>query len=148
MSEVLLYVAPCPPFGYFELSLYDKINWQIENSFLQQISWVAKWLEVVDRGSCQILVTQQDDLRTAKRAFFDRILSFYGFDACYDLPNLPRTLDDTHFRRADPTEWRSAFTPNQVAKVTSMLPPTLMKRFCWEVSQPCISELSAADAAR
>jgi hypothetical protein len=136
MSELLLYFVPRPPFGYFELSLHDKIDWQIENYLPHLVSWVAAWLDVVDRRSFQILTTQQEDLRTAEKSFFDQILSFYGFDTNYVLPDLPRTLEDTHFRRADPMEWRSAFSADQAAKATSMIPTTIMKRFRWDAISP------------
>jgi hypothetical protein len=134
MSESLLYCPPRPPYGYFELSLREKINWNIENYFPQLLSWVAKWVEVAERGTVPILITHQEDLRTAEKAFFDRILAFYSLDTEYVLPNLPRTIEHTHFRRADPTEWINTFSPEQVAKVTSMIPLPLMQRFGWDTA--------------
>jgi hypothetical protein len=133
-SEILLFCAPRTPVGYFDFSLTEKIDWQIENYLPQLVSWVAKWLEVADRGTVEILVTHQHDLRTAEKLFFDRILQFYGFGTDYVLPNLPKTIEETHFRHADPTEWINTFTPGQVARATLVIPPSMMKRFGWNAA--------------
>jgi len=133
-SEVLLFCAPRTPFGYFDFSIYEKIDWQIENYLPQLVSWVAKWLEVADREIVEILITHQDDLRTAEKLFFDRILQFYGFGTDYVLPNLPKTMEDTHFRQADPTEWIDTFAPDQVERATSIIPRSMMERFGWHAA--------------
>src|SRR5262249_37919408 len=152
LSELLLYFVPRPPIGYFQLSLHDKIDWQIENYLPHIVSWVAAWLDVVDRRPIEILTTQQEDLRIAEKSFFDEILRFYGFNTRYVLPELPKTLEDTHFRRADPMEWMGAFSPDQVAKATSMIPTTIMKRFRWDAIPPQLhrdgnSKVSCAPSA-
>jgi hypothetical protein len=134
-SEVLLFCAPRTPSGYFEFPFHDKIDWQIENYLPQLVSWVAKWLDVVDRGGVEILITHQEDLRTAEKLFFDRILSFYGLETDYVLPHLPKTVEDTHFRRADPTEWVTTFTPKQVARATSIVPSSMLQRFGWDAAR-------------
>jgi hypothetical protein len=142
-SEVLLFCAPRTPSGYFEFSLHEKIDWQIANYLPQLLSWVAKWVEVADRGTVEILITHQDDLRTAEKSFFDRILRFYGVETDYVLPNLPKTIEETHFRRADPTEWSDTFTPDQVARATSLIPRSIMSRFGWDP----VSSLAATRSA-
>jgi hypothetical protein len=133
-SEVLLFCAPRVPVGYFDFSIYEKIDWQIENYLPRLVCWVAEWLEVADRGIVEILITHQDDLRTAEKLFFDRILQFYGFETDYVLPNLPKTIEDTHFRNADPMEWINTFAPDQVARATSIIPPSMMKRLGWNAA--------------
>jgi hypothetical protein len=69
----------------------------------QLVLWAARWVEIADRGTIPILITHQNDLRISEKAFLDKILAFYQIDLDYALPNLARTLDETHFRRADPT---------------------------------------------
>ena len=130
-SEELLYFPPRLPRGYFELSLSDQIDWQIETHMPKLVLWMERWLEIADRGTIPILITHQNDLKTDEKAFFDTILAFYQIDLEYTLPNLPRTMSETHFRLADPMEWTRVFTPDQAAWATSLVPPSLSMRFGW-----------------
>jgi hypothetical protein len=132
--EELLYVTPRLPLGYFRFSLAEQIDWQIENYMPQLVLWAARWVEIADRLTIPMLITHQNDLRTEEKAFFDRILAFYQLDRDYALPNLPRTMNETHFRRADPMEWRCTFTTHQTARATSLIPKSLSMRFGWDES--------------
>lgn len=134
-SEPLLYCMPRPPAPYFAGSLADKIDWQIENYLPQLIAWLTQWVSVADAATIPIFITHQDELRTDERALFNAILAFYQLGLDYALPNLPRTLEDTHFRRADPTEWQRTFTPEQAARTTALIPMALRQRFGWEDAQ-------------
>jgi hypothetical protein len=130
-SIELLYVTPRPPPGYFTRSLTRKIDWQLEYYLPQMVAWTMRWIEIADGKTIPILITQQRDLQRDERAFFDQILDFYGLDRDYDLPMLPRTLNATHFRLADPDEWRRTFTPDQIKRATATIPEMLRQRFGW-----------------
>ena len=131
-EEMLLYCTPQPPLAYFKDTLAGKIDWQIENYLPQLTDWVTRWLAVADAGTIPILITHQDALRTDEKALFDSILAFHGLDADYALPHLPRTLEDTHFRRAEPKEWQSTFTVEQARRTTALIPRALRQRFGWD----------------
>lgn len=131
-SEHLLYCAPRPPAAYFASPFAGKIDWQIEHYLPQLIDWVTRWVAIADSGVIPILITHQDQLRTDERGLFDSILAFHRLEFDYALPNLPRTLADTHFRRADPTEWRRTLTPEQAARATALIPSSLRRRFGWD----------------
>jgi hypothetical protein len=131
-SVELLYVAPRPQAGYFALPLMRKIDWQLEHYLPQMVAWATRWVEVADRKTIPILITLQHDLKRDERAFFGQILDFYDFDRDYNLPKLPRTLNDTHFRLADPDEWRRTFTLDQMNRANAMIPPLLRRRFGWD----------------
>jgi hypothetical protein len=130
-SEELLYVTPRPPFGYFKFSLSRQIDWQIENYMPQLVLWAERWVEIADRGTIPILITHQNDLRIREKAFFDAILIFYQLNLDYVLPKLSKTMEETHFRLADPMEWRRTFTPDQAVRATSLIPESLSERFGW-----------------
>jgi hypothetical protein len=130
-SEVLLYVTPRPPSGYFDFSLSRKIDWQIENYLPQLVAWAARWVDIADSETIPILITHQEDLRTHEKAFLDAILAFYRLSFDYTLPSPPRTMEATHFRRADPMEWIQTFTPDQAARATKLIPVSLRIRFGW-----------------
>jgi hypothetical protein len=127
----LLYATPRVPTGYFDFSLPRKIDWHIDNYLPQLIAWTEQWVDVADRGVIPILITNWDDLRSNEKAFFDSILAFYQLHFDYALPNLPRTMEATHFRRADPAEWMRSFTPEQADQATLMIPQPLRTRFGW-----------------
>ncbi len=131
-SEPLLYCAPRPPAAYFASSLTAKIDWQIEHYLPQLTAWVTQWLAIADAKTIPVLITHQDTLRTDEKALFDSILAFHRLRFDYTLPKLPRTLEDTHFRRADPMEWQRTFTPEQAARATALIPTALRQRFGWE----------------
>jgi hypothetical protein len=127
----LLYFTPRTPPRYFEFSFDRKIDWQLKNYMPNLIAWTKRWVEIADQGMIQILITNHDDLRRDEKAFFAAILAFYQIEVHFDLPDLPRTLDETHFRRADPDEWRRTFTVEQAAKATLAIPDGLQRRFGW-----------------
>ena len=60
-----------------------------------------------------------------------KTLTFYHLNLDYALPKLPKTMDETHFRLADPMEWRRTFTPDQAVRATSLIPESLSERFGW-----------------
>ncbi|HEY5064923.1 MAG TPA: hypothetical protein VIJ04_08920 [Xanthobacteraceae bacterium] len=119
-----------PP-GYFEHSMSSKIDFQIEKYLPNLVSWVERWVEIAGQGRLPILITSQYELRRNEKAFFNAILSFYQIELDFTPPNLPRTLEETHFRKADPEEWKRTFTPEQAARATSAIPHALMRRFGW-----------------
>jgi hypothetical protein len=130
-SDSLLYCVPRTPLGYFGWSLSRKLDWQIENYLPNLVAWTKRWVEIADQGTIPILITHQNDLRSNEKAFFDAILAFYQLSLDFALPNVPRTMHETHFRRADPAEWRLTFTPEQAARATSEIPHALRIRFGW-----------------
>lgn len=133
-SIELLYFIPRTPSGYFDLSMSDKIDWQIDNYLPQLVAWASRWIAIADSGCIPVLITHQEELRTNEKIFFDSILSFHNIDdLTYSMPNVPRTMKDTHFRLADPTEWIRTFTPDQTLRATSEIPSSLQERFGWQV---------------
>lgn len=127
----LLYFEPRTPPGYFDFSFHEKIDWQIEHFLPQLVRWTGRWLEIADQGMIPMLITHQEELRTNERAFFQKILAFCDLETDYAPVNLPRTMDATHYRSADPTEWARIFTPAQIAEATAVLPTAMAARFGW-----------------
>jgi len=117
--------------GYFDHSISSKIDFQIENYLPRLVSWAERWVEIADQGKLQILITSQYELRRDEKVFFNAILSFYQIELDFTPPTLPRTLEETHFRKADPEEWKRTFTPEQAVRATSAIPHALNRRFGW-----------------
>ena len=124
-------VLPGQPVGYYEWPLSSKIDWQIDNYLPWLMAWTTQWVAIADEGTFPVLITHQDDLRCNEKAFFDAILSFYEMRLDFELPNLARTLDETHFRNADPEEWVRTFSRVQADRADAALPRSLRMRFGW-----------------
>jgi len=130
--EILLKMSPRPPLNCLKLSLSRQIDWHIKNTLPPRVFWATRWVEIADRGTMPILITQQNDLRIEEKVLFDKVLEFYDIDFDYALPSLARTMNETHFRLADPTEWNRTVTPEQAIRATSMIPKSLRIRFGWD----------------
>ena len=106
--------------GYYEWPLSSKIDWQIDNYLPWLMAWTTQWVAIADEGTFPVLITHQDDLRCNEKAFFDAILSFYEMRLDFELPNLARTLDETH--SATPPIPRNGFEHSRgCRRIESML---------------------------
>jgi len=130
-SPWLLYFAPRTPSGYFEWHFHQKVDWQIENFLPQLVHWTERWVQIADSGVIPVLITQHRDLQTNEKTFFESILAFYGLDTNYVPVGLPRTMNETHYRMADPSEWSRVFVPAQIANATAAISSELCSRFGW-----------------
>jgi hypothetical protein len=54
-------------------------------------------------------------------------------------------LNETHYRRADPAEWRRTFLPDQIARATTAIPQWMRSRFDWGDGAEDITVVPAAD---
>lgn len=130
-EDALLWVTPTPPPGYFDLDLTDKIGWNIVHYFPALVDWLRGWLKVYDRGRFNILLTTYDELITDEHRLFGRILDFHGIARQrFQFTPLPKDRG-VHFRKGDPDEWRSVYTPPQIEACNALLPDQLLERFGW-----------------
>ena len=130
-EDALLWVTPTPPPGYFELELSEKIGWNIVHYYPDLVDWLRGWLKVYDRGRFNILLTTYDELIADERRLFDRILDFHGIPRQrFQFMPLPKDRD-VHFRKGDPDEWRSVYSPSQIEACNAHLPDHLLERFGW-----------------
>jgi hypothetical protein len=130
-SPWLLYFEPRTPLGYFNWPFHEKVDWQIENFLPQLVHWTERWVQIADSGVFPVLITQYRDLQANEKAFFESILAFYGLETDYVPAKLPRTMSETHYRLADPTEWSRVLTPAQTVKATDAISSRLRARFGW-----------------
>ena len=123
------------PNNYFDFSLSQQTDWQIENWYLQKaIKWIEEWLEAEEDPSFypKILFTRYEDLVTNPNRFFDDILDFYELDrSIFKMPEKPLFKNQTHYRKGSLEEWRDVFTPEQSQKASSLIPKRLLERFGW-----------------
>jgi hypothetical protein len=120
-----------PPEDYPEWGFERQIDWQIDRHMPNYVAWIFGWLNVIDGGKVEALITTFDDLLADEEAFFDRILNYYGIPReKFTHPHLAKDAA-VNFRKGDPNEWREVFTAEQKRRCRAMIPDWMMARFCW-----------------
>lgn len=135
----LFYFTPEPPPGYYDLSLHEQIDWNIENFLPAMVQWLDAWALEMDRQASKehglkILLTTYEELLTDELKLYHKILAFYGIPQdrfVYAPINKDRKV---HYRKGDPNEWRQVFTEQQKQKIASIIPKELLQRFNWSVN--------------
>jgi hypothetical protein len=128
----LLYVCPTPPERYFELSLSDQVDWNIDHFLPNAMTWIRTWLEVHDSGRHKILLTTFSDIIASENDYLLKILDFYGIPRDrFRRPVIDKTVAASHFRVGREDEWRDCFTPDQLARCKALIGRELMERFGW-----------------
>lgn len=104
---------PFLPEGYFTWDMPRKIDWNIEHYLTDTIAWIRGWGEYYSSRKDTMLVTTHNELSRNSEALVSRILGFY------DIPQpkimLVKKTIDNHFRKGEAAEWKTVFTPAQLA---------------------------------
>jgi hypothetical protein len=111
------------------------IDEQIEDLmdfYLQSIDWIQGWLEA--EKELDILFSTFEEFVRDRAAFVGRYVEFYGGPMEYF--HVDRAIDihegiDYHYRSGEVDEWRRVFSPEQAARLSSLLPDALKRRFSW-----------------
>jgi len=133
--EAFLGVLPMPPQNYLSLRFEEKLSWTIDHFLPVVVHWTRAWLDVIDAGTDQILLTRYDDLRSDERGFVERILDFYAIPrGVYTPPSIDRTVAVSHFRTGRTDEWRDMLSAEQLRRANSGIGSDLLARFGWAVA--------------
>ena len=118
---------------YYQFSLHDKINWQIENHYGTLIDWFDQWLRVDQERTIgtRIKFTSFENMISNQYDFFNEILDFYEIDRLRFIPPPPPS-ETVNFRKGLKDEWRAVFTKEQINLVDRLLPDRLVSVFDWE----------------
>ena len=116
--------------GYHQLAESEQIDHMIEHAFPHMAAWIEAWCSRLDREpDLDFLMIRHEDLVRDEKAYFDRILAYYG------IPGEARPIEKsagTHFRMGDNEDWRRSFTPAQRNRVNELMPASLWSRFGWQ----------------
>lgn len=121
------------PKGYFDLTLNEKIDYQLENWLPYLVKWSEGWLDA-DHSSdfpVRIMFTTHDSLVLDQNRVFERILEFFEIDPDrFTPPDLPQP-GVAHFRKGQVDEWRHVFNDRQKDAANAQMPAKLLSRFNW-----------------
>lgn len=116
---------------YFDWSFERQVDWNVGVYLQHVVDWMSDWMETVESGKYDILVTSYDDMVADTPAFMQRILDFYEIGEDRWDARRSEQANNGHFREGKTDEWRTAFTPEQVERASAMIPDALYERFGW-----------------
>jgi hypothetical protein len=132
-----LFVYPTPPEAYYDWPFGRQVDWNIEHFLPSVVAWTRSWLAVYDSRRYDILLTSFSELARDEPGYIHKILDFYAIPReLFRRPHVERTLHHSHFRAGLEDEWLTAFSPDQVARATSMIGDDLIERFGWPAGFP------------
>ncbi|MFN0064603.1 MAG: sulfotransferase domain-containing protein [Chlamydiales bacterium] len=124
------------PLDYFSWSFSEKIDWQIDLHYKEEIEWLLAWKAYIEAPhAINILITRYEDLRDHPLDFFKNIVSFYGVNPkVFKEKYLPECKPGfAHYRKGDSQEWRHTLTTEQQERVNNLLTPALLQFYGWEL---------------
>ncbi|MBS0624218.1 MAG: hypothetical protein JSS62_06330 [Verrucomicrobia bacterium] len=120
----------CPPDEYFNWSIDDKIDWQIEHYLPALMMWMQQWVTVLDSKRFDILVTRFEDLQANPMDFFVKIFNFYELDVMPVLLGFQKGR--YHHRLGLVDEWKTVLSASQIQRMQELIPSSLLEKFGWE----------------
>src|SRR5262245_16265014 len=142
-------VYPAPPLSYYDWPFRRQVDWNIENFLPSVVAWVRSWLRVHDSHQYDILLTTYSELACDELRYIHKILDFYGVPrGLFQMPKIQKTIQGSHFRTGLEDEWMTAFTHDQILRVTEMIGEDLLMRFAWVPLRTANLHQSALEAPR
>jgi hypothetical protein len=129
----LLRFYPAPPVELLTVPIEVQLDWYLDHHLPVWVRWIEDWVHVADTsGGLEILLTTYDELVRDEERQLRRIVAFARIpQARFTMPGLERSMEATTFRRGDPTEWLSVFSPAQRDRAAAAIPAALKTRFGW-----------------
>jgi hypothetical protein len=132
-----LFVYPTPPEAYYDWPFCRQVDWNIEHFLPSVVAWTRSWLTIYDSRRYDILLTSFSELARDEQAYIHKILEFYAIPPdLFHRPHVEKTLLHSHFRAGLEDEWRTAFSPDQIARATAIVGHDLIERFGWASGAP------------
>lgn len=122
------------PEAWFVWNFDRQLDWMVEHHLPIFSDWIQGWLDMEDEMQGQILFTTFDEFITNRKAFFHRILAFYGINPNeFKDPDLnPTSRPIFQFRKGELDEWRGLYSPDQKRRAEQIVPKSLLDRFDWK----------------
>lgn len=123
------------PTDYFDRSLSEQIDFQIDSFLPKLVRWLEEWDECLKSARLRgvNLVTRFEDFRTHPQHVLEKIVGFFGLDWPPPRPLPVFDNEAIHFRSGLADEWRTVLSPDQISRVNRIVPPSILARFGWTV---------------
>lgn len=145
-AHALRLIDPVLPEGYFERSMQEKVQWNLDHHLPACVSWITDWVDAIDAGQLktQVLFTRFRKLREDPDGFFAEVFDFHRVNAPdFKTRKADQDMSKEHYRKGSLDEWRSVFTPEQCEQATATMRADLFDQFEWS-SDPSAIEAAAA----
>ena len=117
--------------GFAERTIDEQLE-DLLQVYLRRIAWLQGWLEA--ENELGILFSTFEDFVQSRDEFVARYLAYYGGPTEYFCSEAGLTMHkgiDYHFRAGEIDEWRRAFSPGNVKRLSVLLPESIKQRFNW-----------------
>ena len=109
------------------------IDWSIDHYLPLIIDYLEAWRRAETDHGLKIVWSEFEQFRQSPDTALDAILEGLGLDQMAFDWAAARRADDVHLRVGEHDEWRRVFTAEQQRRAGSMIPNSLLQRFCWDV---------------
>lgn len=117
---------------YLKLDFSEKVDRNIEKFLPLIITWLKKWLLIIDSQKYNILLTTYDEFVESEEKFVHKILQFYNFPTnSFKMPAIEKNVSSSHFRKGSRDEWRALLSSSQLNQVNEMIGQDILNRFGW-----------------
>ncbi len=121
------------PENWAAFSFEEKADWCVDNHLPKLVSWIDGWL-AAEEHLPGLLFTTFEDMKADESGFFDRLLDHWGIEpAAFSHPHLDEATrrETANFRSGQTDEWVAAFSDDQKARASAIIPAAMKSRFSW-----------------
>lgn len=121
------------PLNYAELTLADRLDYDLHNLLPCFTDWLKRWVSFYDNPNrnIKILLSTHYELKEDSELLLKKICDFYRIEGAY-LDKLSKPQKGVnHFRKGLSTEFFDAFTEKQLNFANSIMDPEWFDRFNW-----------------
>lgn len=119
------------PINYRQMSLEEKLDWQIDNYLPSCVRWIQEWLEVEKNKDIDILIMTYEEMVSNPLQFFLKIHQFYKSNLQLSSKDILPPESSKNYRNGTADEWFDVFTLEQKERATALIPEDWFERFHW-----------------
>jgi len=121
------------PVSMLDAPFAEKLDWYAEHIFPRFMEWILGWIRVRDTDRrFDVRVMEFRQLKEQPLAYMQEAAAFFGVPCEINRVAAPRQ-GVANFRAGQMDEWRQAFNPGQIDRMTRQIPETIAAEAGWEL---------------
>jgi len=121
------------PVSMLDAPFAEKLDWYAEHIFPRFMEWILGWIRVRDTDRrFDVRVMEFRQLKEQPLAYMQEAAAFFGVPREINRVAAPRQ-GVANFRAGQMDEWRQAFNPGQIDRMTRQIPETIAAEAGWEL---------------